>query len=29
MGMIFATNLLLGKTLSPLEGIINSWKQVS
>lgn len=29
MGMIFATNLLLGKTLSPLEGIINSWKQVA
>ena len=29
MGMIFASNLLLGKTLSPLEGIINSWKQVS
>lgn len=28
-GMIIAGSILLGRTLSPIEGIINSWKQLN
>jgi len=28
-GMIIAGSILLGRTLAPIEGIINSWKQLS